>query len=169
MGERRGLLSRLRAAFTSRANWHDQADGAEPAGRTVTAEPERWIYMPPATEGGWQQIQVLDPTGYDFAGLTFKTCDECQLGLVAKIRVSDSWQRRGYGTRMMLRAMRDCGSHSWTTSPQSDFGKRFFLVMAKATGAAFTIETHQCEHMRAAHGGGFGPMRQENRPPLHRG
>ncbi|MDH6129942.1 hypothetical protein [Kitasatospora sp. GP82] len=165
------LLSRIRALFTGRTEPRSQAVEAEPTarGRAAAAEPERWTYSPPATEGGWQQIQVLDPTGYDFARLTFKTCDECQLGLVAKIRVTDSWQRRGYGTRMMLRAMRGCESYRWTTSPQSDFGKRFFPAMAKATGAAFTTEAHQCEHMRAAPGGRYGTMRHDDRPPLHRG
>lgn len=35
------------------------------------------------------------------------------LGLVAKIRVTDLWQRQGYGTRMVKRAMRDLETYAW--------------------------------------------------------
>jgi hypothetical protein len=152
MAEHQGLLSRLRAAFT-RATRQDQ-----------DIEPERWMYWPPATEGAWQQIRVLDPTGYDFARLTWKICRHCRHGHVAKIRVTDGWQRKGYAHRMVMRAMRGCDSYIWTTSPQSDLGQEFFPAMSRVTGAAFT-PAGQCEHMRAVRGGGYGPARQEE-PPL---
>ncbi|MFJ9453849.1 hypothetical protein ACIRST_02110 [Kitasatospora sp. NPDC101447] len=138
------LVSRLRAAFTGR---RDEVDVAVPD-RAPEPQQERWLYLPSISDSGWQQIRVVDATGYDFARLTWKICQQCELGLVAKIRVTDGWQRRGYATRMLVRAMRGCESYSRTTS------------------AAFTANARQCQHMRAAPGGGHGPARQEERPPL---
>jgi GNAT superfamily N-acetyltransferase len=151
-------LSRLRAVFTDRADRH---------GRDVTAAAERWMYSAPVTEGGWQQLRVLDPTNYDFARLTWRTCRRCRLGLVAKIRVTDGWQRKGYARRMMERAMRGCESYTWTTSPQSDLGQKFFPALSRATGAAFTPDSRECSHMRAARRG-YEPARLEDPPPAGR-
>jgi hypothetical protein len=72
----------------------------------------------------------------------------CRRGLIAKIRVTHEWQRQGYGTRMVRRAMRGCEADSWTTTGQSEDAQRFFPVLSAATGAAFEPLAPTCEHIR---------------------
>jgi GNAT superfamily N-acetyltransferase len=151
-GEQAGLWARL----------VDALRGREP-GRSME-EGEVWVYTPPGVPAGYQQLRVCQElAGYDFARLTWQVCGPCQKGLVRKIRVTDRWQRRGYGSRMMMRALRDCETYTWTTTVQSEFGQGFFAALAAATGIDFSPDARACAHMRAARGGSRGESRRE--PP----
>ncbi|MFD7282423.1 hypothetical protein ACFV80_36730 [Streptomyces sp. NPDC059862] len=103
----------------------------------------------PAAPAGFQEIQARQPDGYDFARLVWQACDQCRIGLIAKIRVTGPWQRHGYGSRMVRFALRDCDGYSWTTTPQSELARAFFPAIASTTGVAFPSQAHICEHMRA--------------------
>ncbi|MFI0777466.1 hypothetical protein [Streptomyces sp. NPDC021212] len=136
--------------------------GREP-GRS-TEEGEVWMYTPPGVPAGCRQLRVSqEPDGEDFARLTWQVCDTCRRGLVRKIRVAERWQRRGYGSRMMMRALRDCETYTWTTTKQSEFGESFFAALAAATGIEFGPGSRACDHMRAARGATRSEPRRE--PP----
>lgn len=109
---------------------------------------ESWLYFPPRSDAGFQQLKVCDESGYDFARLVWKVCPACRMGLLAKIRVTDGWTRRGYGTRMVRRAVRGLEAYTWRTTTQSDLGKLFFPSISEATGIEFCVG-RGCEHMRA--------------------
>ena len=79
-----------------------------------------------------------------------------------KIRVTDERQRQGYGTRMMLRAMRGCESFTWTTTPQFEDGQRFFPALGTALGTGFPAD-RSCAH-NSARGGGYAEPRLEGPP-----
>jgi hypothetical protein len=120
--------------------------------------------MPPTIPAGYQQIKVCRSDGYDFARLVWQACAECELGLIAKIRVTGPWQRHGYGLRMLRRALRGCETYTWTTTPQSEFGRAFFPAMTAVTSVAFPAQAHICEHMRAKEKMA-GPAQIESSPP----
>ena len=67
----------------------------------------------------------------------------------------------GYGTLMMLRAMRDCESYTWTTTPQFEDGRQFFPALSAAMGIGFPTDK-SCEH-NAARGGRYAEPRLEGR------
>ncbi|MFF7655316.1 hypothetical protein ACFZCY_36735 [Streptomyces sp. NPDC007983] len=151
-GERGGLWGRLVDALRGHEHGRPMEEG------------EVWTYTPPGAPAGCRQLRVCRvPDGDDFARLTWQACDECRRGLVRKIRVDDRWQRRGYGSRMMMRALRDCETYTWTTTKQSEFGESFFAALAAATGVEFSPESRACDHMRAARGAARGESRRE--PP----
>ncbi len=150
MARPRSLWSRLVDAFHGR----DIAASAAPPRPTTTGwvvdpDTEDWSYQPPSTPAGFQTIYVCQPDGYDFARLVWQVCDECRIGLIAKIRVTGPWQRHGYASRMVRLALRDCDGYSWTTTPQSELGRAFFPAATAATGVNFPAQAHLCEHMRA--------------------
>ncbi|WP_406359337.1 GNAT family N-acetyltransferase [Streptomyces sp. NBC_00715] len=120
-----------------------------------------WLYYAPKNGAGPHQLRVCDRTGYDFARLTWRTCNECRRGHIMKIRVTGEWQRQGYGTRMMLRAMRDLESYTWTTTPQFEDGHRFFPALSTTVGTGFPVAP-ACTH--SVRGGGFARPRLEGRP-----
>ncbi|MGW0670675.1 hypothetical protein [Streptomyces sp. NPDC002746] len=122
------------------------------------------MYRPQVTDGGYHQLQLQTSDGYDFARLTWLTCSRCRIGLVAKIRVTDLWQRQGYGSRMMRRAMRGYETYTWVTTGQSPQGKQFFPALGETTGAAFTPSAPRCPHMKAVRGAGLGTPRTEPAP-----
>lgn len=126
-----------------------------------------WLYYAPRNGAGPQQLRVCERSGYDFARLTWQSCAECRRGHVMKIRVTDEWQRQGYGTLLMLRAMRGCESYTWTTTPQFEDGRQFFPALSAALGTDFPAEK-SCEH-NAVRGGGYADPRLEDRPvrPSH--
>jgi hypothetical protein len=132
----------------------------------VASEAEgTWMYFPQVADGGYHRLEVRTADGYAFACLTWATCSRCRLGLVAKIRVTDLWQRRGYGTRMVKRAMRDYETYTWVTTPQSPDGQLFFPAVGQATSAAFAPGARRCVHMQAVRGAGRGEPQQEQAPP----
>ncbi|MEU3978109.1 hypothetical protein [Streptomyces bacillaris] len=122
-----------------------------------------WLYYAPNNGGGAHQLRVCDRTGYDFGRLTWRSCAECRRGHIMKIRVTDDWQRQGYGTRMMLRAMRGLESYAWTTTPQFEDGQQFFPALSATVGTGFPVAS-ACAH--GARGGGFARPRLEGRPDL---
>jgi len=151
-GERSGLWARLLGALSAREPGHPMEEG------------EVWAYFPPGAPAGYRQLRVCQvPDGEDFARLTWQECGVCRRGLVRKIRVAERWQRRGYGSRMMMRALRDCETYTWTTTKQSEFGESFFAALAAATGIDFSPDSRACDHMRAARGAAHGESRRE--PP----
>ncbi|KIF05674.1 hypothetical protein PL81_12050 [Streptomyces sp. RSD-27] len=163
-----GLLALVRTALGRGPHTAERAStgGATTRKRAESAEPEIWLYFPPIAEAGYQRIEVRTSDGYDFARLDWATCSPCQIGLIAKIRVSDLWEGKGYAARMTLRAMRGYETFAWGTTPQSHAGRRFFRSMRKSTGAAFTPRSKRCEHMLAVRGGGRGKPQPEPAPPL---
>ncbi|MFJ8811300.1 hypothetical protein [Streptomyces sp. NPDC102490] len=125
-----------------------------------------WVYYAPRNGAGPQQLRVCERSGYDFARLTWQTCAECRRGHVMKIRVTDDRQRRGFGTRMMLRAMRGCESFTWTTTPQFEDGRQFFPALGTALGTGFPAG-RSCPH-NSARGGGYAEPRLEGPPDASR-
>ncbi|MEV7571406.1 hypothetical protein [Streptomyces tanashiensis] len=69
---------------------------------------------------------------------------------------------RGCGTLMMLRAMRDCESYTWTTTPQFEDGPRFFAALSAATGISFLV-SGACGH-NVAGGSGFAALLLDGLP-----
>ncbi|MFE6023477.1 hypothetical protein ACFQ6O_44610 [Streptomyces sp. NPDC056441] len=134
-------------------------------GWVVDPDTEDWSYQPPSTPAGFQRLYVRQPDGYDFARLVWQVCDECRIGLIAKIRVTGPWQRHGYGSRMVRLALRDCDGYHWTTTPQSEFARAFFPAVTAATGVDFPAQTHLCEHMRAREPRHFEDSRPLTPPP----
>lgn len=160
-GERAGLWGRLMKAsgLVGALRRVGALRGREPGGSTE--EGEVWMYAPPGVPAGNRQLRVCqEPGGDDFARLTWQVCGLCRRGLVRKIRVSERWQRRGYGSRMMMRALRDCERYTWTTTKQSEFGESFFAALSAATGVEFSSEARACDHMRAARGAARGEFRR---------
>ncbi|GAA0432172.1 hypothetical protein [Streptomyces luteireticuli] len=127
---------------------------------------ESWLYFPTACEGGMQSLKVFDGKGYDFAVLHWETCHVCRVGRIAKIRVTREWQRRGYGTRMMLRALRGCETYRRSTTVQSDDGRRLFTALTAATGIGFPADYRACEHIRTSRKPESPRPRRERRPPM---
>ncbi|MCM2431055.1 GNAT family N-acetyltransferase [Streptomyces sp. RKAG337] len=153
MGTRVTLWSRLAAGCLGRA----------PAGEAGAGD--FWKYRPPTTPAGFQQFMACAADGSDFARVTWQTCAQCRLGLVVQIRVNPKRRGAGYGTRLMLRAMRGCEAYTWTTTVQSaEFGRPFFRALSKSTGAAFTAKANLCEHM-AIEPRPEGPAQREEPPP----
>lgn len=120
----------------------------EKAEWTVDPSTESWWYAPPSTPEGFHEVQVRQQDGYDFARLVWEVCAECEIGLISKIRVTGPWQRQGYGSRMVRFALRGQEAYSWSTTPQSNFGRAFFPVIAETTGVEFPARTELCAHMR---------------------
>ncbi|MET9513134.1 GNAT family N-acetyltransferase [Streptomyces flavidovirens] len=120
-----------------------------------------WLYYAPRNGAGPEQLRVCERSGYDFARLTWQSCAECRRGHIMKIRVTDEWQRQGYGTRMVLRAMRGCESYTWTTTPQSEDARRFFPALSTVVGTGFPVNGACGHHAR---GGGYAKPRLEGRP-----
>lgn len=112
---------------------------------------EFWLYYPPSADGAMQTLKVCLRDGYDLAVLHWETCHACRRGRVAKIRVTSDWQRRGYATRMMARAMRGCLDYEWTTTPQMEDGRHFFPVLSSAVGTSLADRGEGCEHMHVHH------------------
>ncbi|MGP4003505.1 GNAT family N-acetyltransferase [Streptomyces sp. 8N706] len=109
-----------------------------------------WLYYPAARDADFQALRVCDRTGWDAAVLYWHICTPCRRGHIAKISIADHWQRQGLGRRMVLRAIRIAQDYHWTTTGQSPEAQRFFPVLARETGAAFTQREPLCEHIRAA-------------------
>ncbi|MGX5186294.1 hypothetical protein ACWKT5_26820 [Streptomyces avermitilis] len=127
---------------------------------------ETWWFRQPTAPGGHYRIKVVDDTDYAFATLDWRVCHSCRYGLIGRIRVTDRWQRQGYGRLMLYRAMRDLTHYTWMTTRQSPDGQQFFPAMRVATGAALEPAGALCPHMRtrARHGTGSAPWQQESRP-----
>ncbi|MFJ2627718.1 hypothetical protein ACIO6T_31030 [Streptomyces sp. NPDC087532] len=122
---------------------------------------ETWWYRRSPAPGGHHQIKVVDDTDYAFATLNWRVCHPCRYGLVGRIRVTDRWQRQGYGRLMLQRAMRALTHYTWLTTRQSPHGQQFFPARpgGQPTGA---LCPHMCAPTR--HGTGSPPWQQEARP-----
>ncbi|MFJ4343247.1 hypothetical protein [Streptomyces sp. NPDC088915] len=131
----------------------------------VDPDTETWWHLPPPSPAGMQEVQVCAPDGYDFARLVWKVCEPCRLGLVLKIRVTEPWQRHGYGSRMVRFALRGRDGYAWTTTPQSDDGRAFFPAIAATAGVDLPPGRHVCEHMEARGLKLPGPARPLDPPP----
>ncbi|MDX3025396.1 GNAT family N-acetyltransferase [Streptomyces acidiscabies] len=130
---------------------------------------EAWWYSPPAVPAGWEQIRVCRPSdGYDFARLDWQTCEECRTGYLVKIRVSPDWQRQGYATRIVARALRGREAYRWNTTGQSAMAREFFPAFTAAAGVEFTVLEPTCAHMHAARQPLYGTARKERPPRLRR-
>ncbi|MGP3990843.1 hypothetical protein [Streptomyces sp. 3N207] len=108
-----------------------------------------WLYYP-AEAGDFQLLRVCDRSGWDAAILCWSTCHDCRQGHIWKISIADHWQRQGLGRRMVYRALRGAEDYGWSTTGQSTEAQRFFPVLAKETGAAFTPRSPRCAHLKAA-------------------
>ncbi|MFH8642307.1 hypothetical protein [Streptomyces goshikiensis] len=128
----------------------------------VDPDTETWWHQPPGEPAGLQEIRAKAPDEYDFARLVWQVCEVCNLGLIAKIRVTGPWQRHGYGSRMVRFALRGRDGYAWTTTPQSEDAQAFFPAFTASTGVAFPRKAHLCEHMRAARSHG-----KERAQPLY--
>ncbi|MFD3719891.1 hypothetical protein [Streptomyces sp. NPDC058674] len=115
---------------------------------------EDWHYLPPAQPAGREQLLVTRADGYDFARLDWQVCEACRVGLVIAIRVTDEYQDRNYGGRMLRYALRGHDDYAWTTTVQKAMGKVFFRRMSRSTGVQLGDgrKPFLCPHMRATHG-----------------
>ncbi|MDQ8707571.1 hypothetical protein RCO28_34635 [Streptomyces sp. LHD-70] len=145
------LWARLVDAFHGRDAAAPSASPVAPNSLEWKVDPdtETWWHLPPGGPAGMQEIRGCAPDEYDFARLVWQACEVCRLGLIVKIRVTEPWQRHGYGSRMVRFALRGHGGYRWTTTPQSEDAQAFFPALAKATGVAFPRQAERCEHMRA--------------------
>ncbi|MEU1824190.1 hypothetical protein ABZ502_17405 [Streptomyces abikoensis] len=129
------VWSRIAAALSSR--------------RTDGTHEDLWLYAPPVTPAGAQQLKVCRPEDrHDFARLEWRACAQCRLGLISQIRVNAAHQGQGYGIRMLLRAVRGYEEYAWSTSRQSAEGRQFFPRASAAAGIEFSRHAYQCDHMR---------------------
>ncbi|WP_331736673.1 hypothetical protein OG426_55140 (plasmid) [Streptomyces canus] len=161
---RGSLWARLVDAFHGR----DTAAPAVPPNSLewrVDPDTETWWYKPPGAPAGFQEIQALAPDGYDFARLVWQACETCRLGIIVKIRVTEPWQRHGYGSRMVRFALRGRDGYNWTTTPQSEDARAFFPALTLSTGVAFPRQAHRCEHMRAGEARHFERAQPIDPPP----
>jgi GNAT superfamily N-acetyltransferase len=111
-------------------------------------QPVRFIYQPPDKLAGLRVIHVYDRQGYDIGQFVWQVCRACQRASINKISVTNDWQRRGLGRRLIARALRDGPGYDWVTSGQSPDARKFFAVISTETGIAFTERGSGCTHMR---------------------
>lgn len=110
--------------------------------------PVRFLYWPPTCPTGLHKIGMYDPDGYDLGIIIWRRCDHCRLGIIQKISITDPYQRRGLGRRLLLAAARDSPDYTWRTSAQSPAGKAFFTAISRATGIAFPVGQTLCQHLK---------------------
>jgi hypothetical protein len=94
-------------------------------------------------------IHLYDREGYDAGQFVGQACRACQRASINKISITNDWQRRGLGRRLIARALRDEPGCDWVTSGQSPDARKFFAVISAATGIAFTEHGSGCTHMEA--------------------
>jgi len=130
---------------------------------------EFWIYKPAPgrAPAAFQRLFVVDREGRDFARLEWKVCAACRCGLLCKVRVNASHVRRGYASRMVVRALAGGEGCAWATTKQSDDGRGFWPAISAVTGVALPVGEGQCEHMaRSLEPGERGLGRVEAAPQL---
>jgi len=108
------------------------------------------VYTLPHALDDLDVIQMYDHEGYDVGYFAWRTCDECRRGYIVKISITPEFQRKGYGRRLIQRALRDGPDYAWSTTGQSPDARRFFPVMSAETGAVFNVETRSCTHVKPA-------------------
>lgn len=107
-------------------------------------QPVRFIYQPSDEAAGLRVIHMYDREGYDIGRFVWQVCCACQRASINKISISDSWQRRGLGRRLIARALRDGPGCAWVTSGQSPDARKFFSIISTETGIAFTERGPGC-------------------------
>lgn len=122
---------------------------------------EFWLHYPGRSPAGIQVLKACNRSGYDFAVLWWHACSPCQLGHLARIRVTPEWQRQGYATRMMTWAMRDHDGYEWTTTIQSEDTRAFLPSLRSLVGVRFVDNNdhpRRCEHMEMSTARSYTPM-----------
>ncbi|MFE4682572.1 hypothetical protein ACFRNJ_17300 [Streptomyces sp. NPDC056721] len=114
---------------------------------TTSKEKKIFLYYPNSACADCKVIRVCDRDGLDHAVLIWNVCQDCRCGMIAKISITDEWQRQGLGRRLLLWALRESPGCDWVTSGQSPEAQLFFPVMARETGAAFTNRGKSCGHL----------------------
>lgn len=112
--------------------------------------PVRIIYYPPATSTEHHVLDMNTPDAWACGTLQWQVCHTCRRGIICKISIADVYQRRGYGRRMILRALQTGPGYTWVTSGQSEQAKMFFPAMSMETGAAFTEGGGACSHIQGS-------------------
>ena len=112
-------------------------------------EPVRFVYRPPGEPAGHRQLRMYDDETMDIGVLIWRVCDYCQSGHIDKISITPEFQCRGFGRRLILRALRDGPGYRWTTSGQSPEAKRFFPRITAEVDVEFTERGGTCRHLRA--------------------
>jgi GNAT superfamily N-acetyltransferase len=77
------------------------------------------VYWAPFEPAGHRRIRMYDQEGYEIGTLVWKVCNACRLGSPNKISISEEWQRKGLGRRLVARALRDGPGFTWQTTGQS--------------------------------------------------
>ncbi len=126
-------------------------------------QPVRFIYQPPDEPAGLRVLHLYDRDGYDIGRLIWQVCHACQRARINKISITNDWQRRGLGRRLIARALHDGPGCTWVTSGQSPDAKRFFAIISTETGIAFTERGASCTHMNTDRR--YVPPAKRQRPP----
>ena len=116
-------------------------------------EPVRFVYHPPGEPADHRQLRMYDDNTGDIGVLFWQVCDYCRVGSINKISISPEFQRRGFGRRLILRALRDGPGYRWATSGQSPEAKRFFPRITAEVGVEFTERGGTCRHVKAGMSG----------------
>jgi GNAT superfamily N-acetyltransferase len=111
-------------------------------------QPVRFIYQPPNKPAGLRVIHLYDRDGYDIGQFVWQVCRACQRASINKISITNDWQRRGLGRRLIARALGDGPGYAWVTSGQSPDAKKFFARISAETGIAFAERGSGCTHMK---------------------
>lgn len=128
----------------------------------------RFLYYQPHQTADRHRIRMYDSERYDVGVLVWQVCATCELGCILKISINPEWQRRGYGRRLIRRAVRDCTTYHWTTTGQSPEAKAFFPVLAAELGHEFEERGGTCHHMRDTQPTAYSRRRHGPRPVLER-
>lgn len=112
----------------------------------------RFVHCPPVAAAGHHRIHIYRRDGAEIGAVDWQVCHTCRRGAIIKIAVDPDWQRRGFGRRLVARALRDGPGYTWATSGQSPDARLLFECITAETGVAFTERGSPCSHIRAVRG-----------------
>jgi hypothetical protein len=136
---------------------------------TTRHQEVRFLYWPPRHPTGHRRLGMFDQRGYDIGVLVWRVCDDCRIGGIDKISITNAFHRRGLGRRMVRRALADGPGHAWRTSGRSAEARLFFASLEKELGIVFAERSGSCEHLRSPTGYQPPAPGRRLRPVLERG
>ncbi|MER6629704.1 N-acetyltransferase [Streptomyces sp. NPDC000987] len=90
---------------------------------------------------------LRDRCGAELGRLRFRACGACRAGRILDVRVVDDRRREGLGRELLLALLERCPDHRWTTTLQTEAGRRFFAAMTEETSVPFPRGGPLCAHL----------------------